>query len=275
MDILLPIAVLGVLGALFGIGLAIASKRFAVKLDPRLEQIHGLLPGSNCGACGGAGCFGFAESVLSGQLPVSACRVSDDAIKAQIAKLMGVEVEKTVKKISTLHCHGGNRVRDRYAYRGIEDCIAASLVLGGQKDCIFGCLGFGTCVKVCPFGAITMSQDSLPVVDEKKCRACNKCVATCPKKLFSLMPLTKVYAVRCASLDMGKRVMDVCAVGCIACRKCEKACPTGAIKVVNNLAVIDYAICDNRGECFKACPTKAIAKRENRAWITRDASGKS
>jgi ferredoxin len=114
-----------------------------------------------------------------------------------------------------------------------------------------------------------MNEEDLPVVDGNKCTACGVCVAVCPKKLFSLVPTAKTYAVRCKSLDMGKKVMEVCSVGCIACRKCEKACPAGAIKVINNLAVIDYNICDNRGECFKVCPTKAIAVMEDRVWISR------
>ena len=113
-----------------------------------------------------------------------------------------------------------------------------------------------------------MNKEDLPVVDENICTACGACVAACPKKLFSLVPTNKVYGVRCKSLDFGKKVLDVCSVGCIACRKCEKACPTGAIKVVNNLAVIDYNICDNRGECFKVCPTRTIARKEEKIWKT-------
>jgi electron transport complex protein RnfB len=189
-DILIPVLTLGSLGLLFGIGLAIASKRFAVRVDPRLEKIHGLLPGTNCGACGGAGCFGFAEGLLSGKMDPGACRVSEEAVKDQIARLLGKSLEKKVKKTAVLHCNGGSRVKNRFMYQGIEDCVAANLVLGGQKECVFGCLGFGTCAQACPFGAISMSDKDLPVVDKNKCKACNKCVIVCPKKLFSLVSVT-------------------------------------------------------------------------------------
>src|SRR4030042_1079772 len=133
MEILIAVLTLGTLGVLFGIGLAVASKKFAVQLDPRLEEIHGLLPGSNCGVCGGAGCFGFAEALLSGKLSPDACRVSQDSIKEKIAEILGKKLEKKVKSVAVLHCNGGKKVKDKFLYKGIEDCVAANLVLGGQK----------------------------------------------------------------------------------------------------------------------------------------------
>jgi RnfABCDGE-type electron transport complex B subunit len=261
MDILIPILTLGFLGLVFGVGLAIASKKLAVKIDPRLEQIHGLLPGSNCGACGGAGCFGFAEGLLSGKFSPDACRVADEKTKEQIAKILGKTIEKKVRKVAMLHCGGGKKVKDRFLYKGIEDCIDANLVLGGQKECVWGCLGFGTCEKVCPFDAIKMSDEGLAVVDPKKCKACNKCVLICPKKLFALVPVTSKVYVACSSGDSGKETKAVCPVGCIACGLCVKACPADAIHVIDNLAIIDYNKCTSCGECVKVCPMKTILVR--------------
>jgi len=261
MEILIPALSLGILGLLFGIGLAIASKRFTVKIDPRLEAIHGLLPGSNCGACGGAGCFGFAEALLSGKMSADACRVSQDSTKEKIAEILGAKLEKRVKSIAVLHCNGGKKVKDKFLYKGIEDCVAANLVLGGQKECFWGCLGFDSCTKVCPFGAIKMSEEGLPVVDKNKCKACNKCVLICPKKLFTLVPLKNNIYVACSSHDLGKDTRAVCPVGCIACKKCEQVCPADAIHVVDNLAVIDYNKCTSCAKCVEACPMKTIRKR--------------
>lgn len=261
MEIIIPVLTLGALGLLFGIGLAVASKKLAVKVDPRLEEIVGLLPGSNCGACGGAGCFGFAQAVLSGKLSPDACRVSSQATKEKIAGLLGQKLEKKIKKTAQLHCNGGIKVKDRFLYQGIETCVAANLVLGGQKECVFGCLGFGDCVLACPFGAITMSTEGLPVVDAKKCRACNKCVLACPKKLFTLAPETARVHVLCSSHDSGRDTKAACPVGCIACRLCEKACKFDAIHVIDNLAVIDYNKCTSCGECVLVCPVKTILVR--------------
>lgn len=261
MEILIPILVLGFLGVVFGVGLAVASKRLAVQVDPRLEKIHGLLPGSNCGACGGAGCFGFAEQILSGKSRIDGCRIANDQVKEKIAALLGRKLQKLAKSAVVLHCNGGKRVKDKFIYQGIEDCTAASLVLGGQKECLFGCLGLASCVEACPFGALKMSADGLPVVDKNKCKACNKCVEICPKKLFTLVPLTCDVYVACNSRDSGRDTRAVCPVGCIACRKCEQACPADAIHVIDNLALIDYNKCISCGKCIEACPVKCIKRR--------------
>ncbi|MFH0826361.1 MAG: RnfABCDGE type electron transport complex subunit B [Candidatus Omnitrophota bacterium] len=261
MDYLIPVLTLGSLGLLFGIGLSLASKKLAVQVDPRLEKLHGLLPGANCGACGGAGCFGFAQDLLSGKRGLSACHVAEEAVKKQIAKLLGKDLEIEVKKVATLHCFGGLKVKDRFLYDGIKECVAASMVLGGPKACIFGCLGFGDCVRVCPFDAIRMSDEGLPLVDEEKCKACNKCVMICPEKLFSLVPVDKKVYVACSSKDIGKDTRLACPVGCIACRKCEPVCPVDAIHVVDNLAIIDYNKCTSCGKCVEACPMKTIRVR--------------
>jgi len=262
MEILIPVLTLGALGLVFGVGLAFASKKFEVKSDPRLEKIHGLLPGGNCGACGKAGCFGFAEEVLSGKTLIDNCRLATDEAKEKIAGIMGRSLKKKVKTVATLHCNGGTKVKDRFVYKGIQDCVAANLQMGGQKECLAGCLGFASCVKVCPFDALKMSEAGLPVVDAAKCKACNKCVEICPKKLFSLVPLENTVYVACSSHYTGKDTKAVCPVGCIACKLCEKACKFDAIHVIDNLAVIDYSKCTSCGECVKVCPVKCILVRK-------------
>jgi len=264
MEILIPILVLGTLGLLFGAGLAIASKSLKVKSDARLEAIHGLLPGSNCGACGGAGCFGFAESVLSGKLPLDACRISNEETKERIAALLGIKFEKKVRTVAVLHCNGGaKRVKDRFIYQGLTDCILANLVLGGQKECTWGCLGFGTCARICPFGAITMSEDNLPVIHSDKCKACGKCVKVCPKNLFSLIPVTQDTYVACNSHDTGKDTKAVCPVGCISCGICTRV-KDSAFYLNENLSYVDYKKAESREAMEEArikCPTKCILKR--------------
>jgi Na+-translocating ferredoxin:NAD+ oxidoreductase RNF subunit RnfB len=264
MEIIIPVLTLAILGVIFGVGLAIASKAFAVKMDPRLEKIHGLLPGANCGACGGAGCFGFAESILNGNLPLDACRVMDEKNKEEIAGILGQKIEKKIKKIAVLHCNAGKKVKNKYTYTGLKDCVAANSLMGGPKECSSGCIGFGTCAVICPFGALTMSGEGLPVVDIHKCKACNKCVAACPKKLFSLEEISHPVYVACNSHAIGKDTKTACPVGCIGCKLCEKACKFDAVHVLDNLAVIDYHKCTSCAECVPVCPAKTIQIRKDK-----------
>ncbi len=262
MEILIPVLTLSILGLIFGIGLAIAAKKLCVVTDPKLERLLSILPGSNCGACGKAGCIGFAEGLISGECTVEKCAISDAKRRDAIAEILGVQAKEKIKTVAVCHCNGGSKnAKDKFDYSGIKDCIAANLLQGGQKACIYGCLGFGTCARACPFGAITIDNEDLPAVDEAKCTGCGKCVAICPKKLFSLVPVEKKYYVACSSYDIGKDVMAVCSAGCIACKKCEINCPVKAIVVVDNLARFDYNKCQNLGKCFEVCPTKVIKHR--------------
>ena len=71
MNILYALLLLGILGGVFGLVLAIASKVFEVKTDPRLAEILDALPGANCGGCGYPGCAGCAAAILAGKAPVT------------------------------------------------------------------------------------------------------------------------------------------------------------------------------------------------------------
>jgi len=264
-SIFIPMAALGGLGVLFGLSLAYAARKFHVPMDPRFEHVIKTLPGANCGACGKAGCSGFAQALLDGELNVASCSVMAQENQKGLAEYLGLDVEHKEKKVACLHCNGGNKAKDKYLYDGMRDCLAASLLLGGQKECAYGCLTHGTCAKACPFGAIVMTGDGIPRIIEEKCTACGVCVNVCPKNLFSLIPAWSAVArvtVACSSRDMGKRVMSICGAGCIACHKCVKACPVGAIKVEGMLARIDYTKCTGCGACAKVCPTKVIKVRE-------------
>lgn len=267
MGFIASIATLTGLGILFGIVLAYAARRFHVPVDPALEKVLLQLPGANCGSCGKAGCAAFAESLLMGEAKLTACPVTEEEGKKNIAALLGLELGTQAKTVACVHCCGGNNAKDKFIYEGIRDCVAANLVLGGQKECRYGCLTFATCVRACPFGAIVMTAEGFPRVIEEKCTACGICVRVCPKQLFDLIPhdpdQAKIF-VACSSKDIGRVVLNVCPVGCIACRKCEKACPHGAMVVVDNLARIDYAKCTGSLECAAAvCPTKVIKTRES------------
>ena len=176
MDILIAIAILGGLGLVFGLVLAAASKVFYVETDPRLDQLNACLPGANCGGCGFAGCGAYAEAVLKGEAPVGKCASGGNECAQAMAAIMGVQAEAVTRKVAMVRCSGartfdaeGNLTKGakmKANYEGFHDCLAASKVGGsGPLSCKFGCLGYGSCTRVCKYGAISV-KNGVAVVDE-------------------------------------------------------------------------------------------------------------
>ncbi len=246
------------IGLLASLGLGIAAKKFAVEEDPRLEKMLEILPGANCGACGFAGCAAFARAVLQETAPPNGCVAGGESTALKVAKLLGKKAEKTERRVAYVACHGDRSVtRQRFIYQGIDNCRAAVNIGGGSKACAFGCLGLGSCQKVCPFGAISI-EDDLAKIDPEVCVGCGLCVEECPRDIIHLVPAASTVQVLCSSQNVGKAVKEFCDVGCIGCRRCEKSCPFNAINIVNNVAVVDPAKCRRCGICVEICPQNTI-----------------
>lgn len=256
------VAVLGGLGLAFGLILAVASRIFAVKEDPRKDLLLEVLPGANCGACGFAGCSAYADAVIAGTTVIGVCPVGGAAVAEKMGSIMGVaDVGPVVRQVAMVRCNGHGKNHQLYQYEGIRDCLAASRVAaGGPLACQYGCLGFGSCAKVCDFGAITIEDNSCAVVDMEKCVGCLKCVNACPRNLITIVPYGTDVCVKCSSHDKGVDTRAVCDGGCIGCSLCVKACPNGAIWVENNLASIDYNKCTSCGACIEKCPQHLICR---------------
>lgn len=203
---------------LMGLGLAasvmlvIASRIFYVWEDPRIERVEEALLGANCGGCGYAGCSAAAEAVVMGKAKPDVCVAGGFDIALGVATVMGLSVEEREPEISKPGCTYGTHEADlKYAYAGVPDCRAAVLLYGGSKECNIGCLGLSTCVRACPFGALSMGENNLPLVDKEKCTSCGICAEVCPKDIITVTSAAK------------RIVSDVTLSDCTA--PCQRTCP--------------------------------------------------
>jgi len=205
---------MGGLGLIIGAALAVASKIFYVYVDPKILAVEEALPGANCGGCGLPGCSANAEAIVAGRAAPNSCVAAGPEVIEAVAKIMGVTVEATEPDIAQPGCYFGVADADqKYVYNGLDDCRAVALLGGGMKVCSIGCLGLGTCARACPFGAISMGPQGLPVVDDVRCTGCGTCERVCPKHIINLSSATR------------RIIREYTTEECTT--PCQRSCPAG------------------------------------------------
>lgn len=251
--------VVAIVGLVIGIALVAANKKFGGEVDEREAAVREALPGNNCGACGYAGCDAVAAAIASGEARLNTCPICSQDALDKIAAIMGSDnAVKPIPKIAFVRCAGScDATSEKCNYIGIDDCRAAVLAGISIWECDYGCLGYGSCVKACVFGAIRV-DNGVAIVDPTKCTGCGQCAKACPKGLIELIREDKKVAVRCSNHDRGPEVKKVCSAGCLGCKACTKQCEHSAITVEGNLAHIDYDKCAGCGKCAEKCPAKII-----------------
>ncbi len=257
-DYIVPVLIILAIAALLAFLLSFLGEKFKVETDPVIGEIRSHLSGANCGGCGFAGCDAFAQALYAGKTDINKCNPSSREAKQAIAKLLGKNLEIGEPTVAVVHCNGGSACKTQARYVGYDNCKFASSV-GGGRACSVACLGLGSCKAVCSQNAIEI-KDGVSVIDKTKCGSCGVCMSECPYSLIDWIPQSARVYVACSNKCKGKEVISACSNGCIACGLCQKNCPSDAITIKDNLAVIDYSKCSGCMACVEKCPKKCIHK---------------
>ncbi|MDR2524696.1 MAG: RnfABCDGE type electron transport complex subunit B [Oscillospiraceae bacterium] len=258
MSILLPILIVAGIGLVAGVGLAIAAAALHVPRNEQVELLLAALPGANCGACGYSGCAGYAEAIAGANAAANLCIPGGAKTAAALGAVLGAEVGRVAEKRAFVRCNGTlSSCKPSHEYRGEQSCAASSMLFSGQKQCNYGCLGFGDCAKSCPEDAILL-RNGIAAVDPERCIGCAACVRACPKKIIVLAEARGRAVNRCSSKAPGAICRKQCGVSCLGCRLCERNCPEHAVQVNDHLATVDMALCTGCGLCVSKCPTKCL-----------------
>ena len=266
---ILTITILSAIGIVCGI-LIFLVYRFLPKEHEslkKIEEISACLPGANCGACGFPGCFAYAQALAKDKniffTNTCATVLQEPAILKELEKTLGIEVDSSkINKKAVVHCYGNSGVIGDYT--GIKSCKVATKLVGGNKRCPYGCLGYGDCMAICPNNAISIDKEmNVAVIDPDKCIGCGLCVKECPMGIIKLVPAKANIEYQC-NYESLRNISgrERCDMGCLHCKKCFKACENGAIiwdeeKSVPNF---DFSKCTMCGKCIEACPRGRLIK---------------
>ena len=259
------VAVLGGVALAFGLLLAFAAKKLTVPTNPLIHEVDEELPKGQCGSCGFAGCAQYAEAVVNrADVPPNLCVPGGNDVARIVGILTGKKAAEVESKKAIVLCRADREhtTKLKHLYEGLDDCVAANQLYGGDLACEQSCLGFGNCVRVCNYGAMSISVPGIPVIDPDKCTGCGSCASACPRAVIELFPTNKPSVVRCHNKDDAGRTKLVCSVACEGCRNCVDICPHTAITLVDDRAVVDAAKCQacRDPSCLTVeCKTGAIA----------------
>lgn len=129
-----------------------------------VERLDRLLPQTQCGQCGFAGCRPYAEAMGRGDAGVDRCPPGGDAGARALARLLDVPALPYDRS------------------RGLQLPPRVALVV--EEECI-GCT---KCIQACPVDAIIGGAKHMHTVIEPLCTGCDLCVPACPVDCIVMVP---------------------------------------------------------------------------------------
>ena len=167
---LLSILAITGLAAVFGLLLGYANVRFRVEGDPITDQIEALLPQTQCGQCGFAGCRPYAEAIAAGEAEINQCPPGGEAGMLALADLLGRDPVPLDDEVA-------------------QDKPKAVAMIKEQE-----CIGCTLCIQACPVDAILGAAKQMHVVIASECTGCELCLPPCPVDCIVMQPLPQTVS---------------------------------------------------------------------------------
>ena len=128
-----------------------------------VARIDGLLPQTQCGQCGYAGCLPYAQAIADGDADIDQCPPGGVAGVAALAALLG----RQPKPVNPAN--------------GVEKPPLVAVIV--ETDCI-GCT---KCIQACPVDAIVGAAKLMHTVVAELCTGCELCLPPCPVDCIDLV----------------------------------------------------------------------------------------
>lgn len=159
------ILAISLLATILGLLLGYAAVRYRVESDPVADQVDALLPQTQCGQCGFAGCRPYAEAIAAGKTEINQCPPGGEATIQALAELL----DRDPKPLNEEH---GIHREKRVALIDETRCIGCTL-----------------CIQACPVDAIVGAAKQMHTVITAECTGCDLCLPPCPVDCIAMVPL--------------------------------------------------------------------------------------
>jgi electron transport complex protein RnfB len=153
------------LAVVFGMLLGFAAIRFKVESDPIVDKVDAILPQTQCGQCGFAGCRPYAEAITRGEADINRCPPGGEAVIMALSDLLGVDPKPLDDEV-------GEETPKLVAFIDEQTCIGCTL-----------------CIQACPVDAILGAAKQMHTIIESECTGCELCVEPCPVDCITMEPL--------------------------------------------------------------------------------------
>ena len=161
------IILLTLIGLLLGFGLAIVNYYLPATEDPLTDKVNELLPGTQCGQCGYAGCRQAATALVEGTAPLNLCPPGGPNLVDQLASTLGRDIESSPT-----------------AQRG-------PTLAWVNRDLCIGCT---KCLRQCPTDALVGAAKQIHVVLDDACTGCGACTDVCEPNAIQMQEVPQTLS---------------------------------------------------------------------------------